>query len=214
MTLKDQRIATGRCCWGRSTEHTSAASCPVFSGSQGQLSPRCTPFLWSSQSLSRVQAFRSGTVFQRERVRCVQASRTVHIWVAANTRCSRPGQLEPEELWCWREISACGWRRTAGLGSPRAGRNGNEEVPVEEETSRMGLRIGLETCGGAEREVEGTGAGVWCWAVTQRSQGGLGWPVVRPGRSKWLCVRKVHRVAGPWRKSCQARRSYRVSIYA
>lgn len=179
------------------------------------MSPRCTLFLWSSQSLSGlVQAFRSGAVFQRERVRRVQASRTVHIGVAANTRCSRPGQLEPEELWCWREISTCGWRRTAGLGSPRAGRNGNEEVPVEEETSRVGLRIGLETCGGAEREVEGTGVGVWSWTVTQHSQGGLGWPVVRPGGSKWLRVREVHIVAGPWKKSCQARRSYRVSIYA
>lgn len=55
---------------------------------------------------------------------------------------------------------------------------------MEEETSRVGLRIGLETCGGAEREVEGTGVGVWSWTVTQHSQGGLGWPVVRPGGVK------------------------------
>ena len=45
---------------------------------QEQLSPRCAPFPQSSQSVPQIQAFRSETVFQRERVRRAGQQGTAH----------------------------------------------------------------------------------------------------------------------------------------
>lgn len=71
--------------------------------------------------------------------------------------------LDGDPSWGWRRAAGQGWE-VLGHRESMAGRqrNGNEEVPVEEEeTNRMGLGRGWDwKCGGAEREVERTGAGV------------------------------------------------------
>lgn len=79
------------------------------------------------------------------------ARRTLHAGAAAGTRCSRHGQLgmksfgaggrSPPEAGGEQQ----GWE-VPGQGVSAAGRrrNGNEEVPVEEETSRMGLGEGWD----------------------------------------------------------------------
>lgn len=52
---------------------------------------------------------------------------------------------------------------------------------MEEETSRMGFGGGRVVGQKGKRRGQ-----AWGQAVTQHSQGELGWPMVRPWGSKWL----------------------------